>query len=202
MRSFFQRLLAFIGFTSPHLDDSTQQSSPSRQPTEVAVANPSSSAIQREIRQQRKFSLAEAIGREGGSFIKGESTIPRPLRAIAKINQFIIAYLPDPTGALSTTLQAWAKDDIRVSRQLDTPLVALGQIIDSMLLEPTTLCEFARQVAIAHSHLTGDDVVFPKEIRSHPQRLNQPPLEAAYTYTAIKLELSTLLERLQNYPAD
>ena len=197
MRLLLQRLLAFIGFTSPHLEDSTQQSAPSRQPTDAAVASPSSSAVQREIRQQRKFSIAEAIGREGGSFMKGESTIPRPLRAITKINQFINTYLPDSTSALSTTLQAWARDDIRVSRQLDTPLVALAQIIDSVLSEPTTLCEFARQVAIAHSQLTGDNVVFPREIRPHAQRLNQPPLEAAYTYTAIKSELSTLLDRLQ-----
>ena len=197
MRLLLRRLLAFISFTSPHLDDSSQQSSPSRQPTKAAVANSSSSAIQREIRQQRKFSLAEAIGREGGSFMKGESTIPRPLRAIAKINQFITTYLPDPTNALSTTLQAWARDDVRVSRQLDTPLVALAQIIDSVLSEPTTLCEFARQVAIAHSQLTGENVVFPREIRPHAQRLNQPPLEATYTYTAIKSELSTLLDRLR-----
>ncbi len=197
MRLLLQRLLAFIGITSLPLDDSAQQRSSSRQPTNAAVADPSSSAIQREIRQQRQFSLAEAIGREGGSFMKGESTIPRPLRAITKINQFITTYLPEPTSALSTTLQAWAKDDIRISRQLDTPLVALAQIIDSMLLEPTTLDEFARQVAIAHSQLTGDAVVFPKEIRPHSQRLNQPPLEAAYTCTLIKSELSILLERLQ-----
>ena len=197
MRLFLQRLLAFMGLTSPHLDDSTQQFSPSRQPTKAAAAESSSSAIQREIRQQRQFSLAEAIGREGGSFMKGESTIPRPLRAITQVNQFITTYLPDSTSALSTTLQAWVKADIRISRQLDTPLVALAQIIDSVLSEPTTLCEFARQVAIAHSHLTGEAVVFPKEIRPPSQQLNQPPLEAAYTYTLIKAELSILVERLQ-----
>ncbi len=201
MHSLLQRLLAFIGCISPHLDDFTQQASLSRQPANAATADPLSSAIQREIREQRKFSLAEAIGREGGSFMKGESTIPRPLRAIAEINQFITTHLRDPTSAPSATLQAWAKDDIRVSRQLDTPLVALGQIINSMLSEPTTLCEFARQVAIAHSQFTGDEIIFPKEIHPHRQLLNQPPLEAAYTYTAIRSELSMLLEQLQNHQA-
>ncbi|MEM9164392.1 MAG: hypothetical protein AAGC54_15155, partial [Cyanobacteria bacterium P01_F01_bin.4] len=35
------------------------------------------------FRRDRKFSLAEAIGRAGADFLKGESTIPRPLRAMA-----------------------------------------------------------------------------------------------------------------------
>lgn len=158
-------------------------------------------AIQREIREQRKFSLAEAIGREGGSLLKGESTIPRPLRAITEINQFITTHMSDPTSALTTTLQAWAGDDIRVSRQLDTPLVALAQMVESILTQPTMLCEFARQVAIAHSQLTGDDIVFPSPIRPR-QLLNQLPREPAYPCTAISSELSTLLEQLQNHQAD
>ena len=46
-------------------------------------------AIQREILAGRKFSLAEAIGREGGSFLKGDFPVPKQEQAIAQINAFI-----------------------------------------------------------------------------------------------------------------
>ena len=121
--------------------------------------------------------------------MKGESAIPRPLRATTEINQFITAHISDPTSALSTTLQAWAKDDIRVSRQLDRPLMALAQIIDSLLSRPTTFSEFARQVAIAHSHLTGDPL--------HFQPLGQPPHpQAHYTHDSLRMTLLNLLKQL------
>lgn len=146
--------------------------------------------LQREIRSQRRFSLAEAIGREGGGFMKGESTVPRPLRAATEVNQFITAHLADPTGPVATTLYHWASSDIRLSRQLDTPLIALAQVTEGILTEPTTLSEFARQVAIAHSHLTGDRPYFHK--------LNAPPHpQASYTQDSITADLSALLQQIK-----
>ena len=154
---------------------------------QTAISLPAT--LQNEIRRQRKFSLSEAIGRESGSFMKGESTIPRPLRATAQINQFINAHIKDSTSAFSTTLQSWACNDIRVSRQLDTPLVALDQMIASLLLDPTSFYEFARQVAIAHSQLTGD--------RPYFQQPNQPPYpKADYTHASIRAELTDLQQHL------
>jgi len=145
--------------------------------------------LQTEIRLERKFSLAEAIGREGSGFMKGESAIPRPLRAAAELNRFITTQLREPTGALATTLYAWASNDIRVSRQLDTPLVALAQIIESLLAEPTIFLEFARQVAIAHSRLTGD--------RPYFQQPGQPaPPDAEHTHQSITQALTALLNQL------
>ncbi len=144
----------------------------------------------REIRSQRKFTIAEAIGREGGNFMKGESAIPRPLRATTEINQFVITHFPNPSGPVSATLQSWAKEDIRVSRYLDTPLIALSLILESLLNEPSTFQEFFRQIAIAQSKLTGD--------RPHFQRPNHPPHpDAAHSHDAVKQQLSNLLQKLQ-----
>lgn len=120
--------------------------------------------------------------------MKGESTIPRPLRAMTEIKQFITTYL-EPAGAISTTLQAWASSDIRLSRQLDTPLVALSEIIASILAEPMTLSEFARQVAIAHSQLTGDRPQFHR-----PGEPSDPT--AAHTHDAIRAVLSNLGQQI------
>ena len=178
---------------SPRQLGSLKTELPRKKTSAAPVTTPISlpNTLQNEIRMQRKFSLAEAIGREGGSFMKGESTVPRPLRAIAQINQFITAHLSEPTSALSTTLQSWVCNDIRVSRQLDTPLVALDQVIESLLLEPIDFYEFARQTAIAHSQVTGDRPCF--------QSPNQPPHpEADYTHASIRAELTDLQQHLQS----
>ncbi|MBE9062036.1 hypothetical protein IQ256_13810 [cf. Phormidesmis sp. LEGE 11477] len=148
--------------------------------------------LQREIRNERRFSLAEAIGREGGSFMKGESAIPRPLKAANEIKQFIAAHSLDPSGTLANELSAWSIADIRLSRQLETPLVALAQIVESLLNEPVIFYEFARQVAIAQSKLTGD--------RPYFQQPGQPPdLDADYTHSSIRqylLEIAMFLEKI------
>ncbi|MGB3766624.1 MAG: hypothetical protein WA947_08690 [Phormidesmis sp.] len=152
--------------------------------------NLSDQSLVREIRTQRKFTLAEAIGREGSNFMKGESAIPRPLRATAAINQFITTHLPSPSGPVSTVLQSWAKEDVRVSRHLDAPLIALSQIIKSLLNEPTTFQEFFRQLAIAQSKLTGD--------RPHFQPPNHPPHpDAVHSHESVTQQLADLLQKLQ-----
>lgn len=172
--------------TLPNID-SQKANTREADPQEVASQQPD---LQKEIRATRKFSIAEAIGREGGRFMKGESTIPRPLRATTEISQFITHHLSDPTSAFATTLHTWVSGDLRVSRQLDTPLVAFAQVVESTLGEPTIFCEFARQVAIAQSQLTGD--------RPYFQQPDQPPHpEADYTHESIRAELLDLLQQLE-----
>ncbi|MEL6468272.1 MAG: hypothetical protein AAFQ74_00960 [Cyanobacteria bacterium J06623_4] len=197
MPTFFQQLIATVlAFVTPQ-KKVEQPPSPASTTAPAKPVPPLNSDLQAEIRSERPFSLAEAIGREGGSFLKGESAIPRPLRAIATINQFLSTYLTNPSDALATTLSTWASQDIRVSRQLDTPLTALSQILDSLLSEPATFCEFARQVAIAHSQLTGD--------RPHFQQPGKPPHpDAEHTHASIRQALSDLQHQLQtklNKPA-
>ncbi|CAN5611822.1 hypothetical protein BH23CYA1_BH23CYA1_17780 [soil metagenome] len=187
------RFRAYLGLTTPGTEPINTAPSPDNHPPSPCAPLPalSNADLQREIRAERKFSLAEAISREGGGFMKGESTIPRPLRATTEIKQFITTHL-EPAGAISTTLQTWASSDIRLSRQLDTPLVALSEIIASILAEPTTLSEFARQVAIAHSQLTGDRPQF--------HRPGQPPdPTAAHTHLSIR---AALLSLHQQIPSD
>lgn len=158
-------------------------------PNQISQDLPSQSIV-REIRSQRKFTIAEAIGREGDNFMKGESAIPRPLKAITEINQFVTTHLPNPNGPVSATLQSWAKEDIQVSRHLDRPLTALSLIIESLLNEPTTFQEFFRQIAIAQSKLTGD--------RPHFQSPNHPPHpNAAHSHESVRQQLIHLLKKLQ-----
>ena len=73
-------------------------------------------AIQREILSGRKFTIAEAIGREGGSFLKGESPVPKLAQAIAELQMFINQNLSDSSGALQAVLYVLVKTDSRVGQ--------------------------------------------------------------------------------------
>lgn len=113
--------------------------------------------LQREIRLGRKFSLTEAIGREGGGFLKGsQAAIPRPLRAVAAIHHWLDQNLSDPNGALLTCLKEWTKNDVRIGQYLDAPLLALRLIVSDILTSPEILYEFSRQVAIEWGHINGE----------------------------------------------
>ena len=148
------------------------------------------SELEREVRAGRKFSLGEAIGREGGSFLKGsQEMVPRPLRALAIINGFIDQHLSDPHGALQPCLKRWIKTDVRVGKDLDTPLVALHRILTDIIQQPETLYEFARQVAVELAHLNGERPYFQKPG-------TEAPAAVAYSHEIIKDSLTGLLAQL------
>ena len=107
-------------------------------------------AIQREILAGRKFSLAEAIGREGGDFLKGGSPVPKLVQATTEINTFIAINLQDSSGALQAVLQTWiSTDEAGVSKNLDSPLTALKQMLDNIIDNSELLYELVRQVGFA-----------------------------------------------------
>ncbi|MGP1373290.1 MAG: hypothetical protein ACTS3T_10705 [Almyronema sp.] len=155
-----------------------------------AAGPPPDLALQQEILANRPFSLAEAIGREGGDFLKGECLVPRPLRAIARLNLFIDQHLCDQPGALHRVLQTWIKTDVHISQHLDTPLVALEKILASILDNPYVFNEFARQVNVQWGTLYDEIPRF--------QQPGQPPHpETAYPHQLIRQKLIDLQTRLQ-----
>lgn len=154
--------------------------------------NPLPSDLQRDIRAGRKFSLSEAIGREGGSFLKGsQAMVPRPLRALAAINRFIERHLDDTNGALQLCLKRWIKTDVRVGKYLDEPLLALRAMVIDIVQQPQVLYEFARQVAVEWGQMNGE--------RPHFQKPGaEPHPEAVYSHQQIQEMLAVLLNRLPN----
>ena len=143
-------------------------------------------AIQREILSDRKFSLAEAIGREGGSFLKGDSPVPKWAQAIAELQMFINQNLSDSSGALQAVLYVWIKTDSRVVEHLNSPLTALNQMLCSLLENQNLLYEFVRQV----DHKWGQ--IYDE--RPYFQQPGQPPHpEDEYTHESVRLQLIELL---------
>ncbi|MGD1919339.1 MAG: hypothetical protein ACFCAD_10890 [Pleurocapsa sp.] len=148
--------------------------------------------LQQDILDSRPFSIAEAIGREGGTFLKGESTVPKLVQVITAINTFIDRNLRDPSAALQAILHQWVKVDPRVSQQKETPLVALEQILQSILDNPDLLYELVRQVDIKWGHMYDE--------RPYFQKPGQPPHpNDEYTHESVKKDLQNLLIRLKNH---
>ena len=149
-------------------------------------------AIQREILSGRKFSLAEAIGREGGGFMKGESPVPKLAQAIAELQMFINQNLSDSSGALQAVLYVWVKTDSRVGQHLNSPLTALNQMLSSLLDNQNLLHEFVRQV----DHKWGQ--IYDE--RPYFQQPGQPPHpEDEYTHESVRLQLIELLAVVKSH---
>ncbi len=144
-------------------------------------------AIQREILAGRKFSLAEAIGREGGGFMKGESPVPKLAQAIAELQMFINQNLSDSSGALQAVLYVWVKTDSRVSQNLNSPLIALNEILSTLIDNQNLLHEFVRQVDHKWGQIYDERPYFQQ-----PGQLPHP--EDEYTHESVRLQLSELLD--------
>lgn len=147
--------------------------------------------LHRDILSGRRYSLAEAIGREGGSFLKGDSPVPKLVQAIAEIDFYIETELDD-SGALQEALQVWARNDTaRVSRHLNEPLLALREIVEEIVANSYMLYEFVRQVDVKWGELNNE--------RPHFQRPGQPPHpDDEYTHESVR---STLLQFLETLPS-
>lgn len=150
--------------------------------------------IQKDILSGRMFSLAEAIGREGGSFLKGESPVPKFVQALTEINEYIKQAMYDPSGILQATLFDWVKaDEMRVSRYLNTPLGALREILEVLTGDRDMLYEFVRDVDCKWGQVNGE--------RPHFQTPGQSPHpEDEFTHESVQQQLSALLKTLQSQP--
>ena len=143
-----------------------------------------------DILRDRPFSLAEAIGREGGTFLKGESTVPKLIQVITAINTFIDRHLKDPSAALQAILHQWVKGDPRVSKYKENPLVALEEILQSIINNPSLLYELVRQVDIKWGQMYGE--------RPYFQQPGQPPHpNDEYTHESVRQDLLDLQGKLR-----
>ena len=117
--------------------------------------------LEREILAGRTFSLADAIGRSGGDFLKGESTLPRLVRTQMQVKGFISQQMPDVSGALHQVLHRWVEaDTARLSRHRDRPLQALVELIDHILAHPSALYDLVWQVDMQWGELSGEPPTF------------------------------------------
>ncbi|MEL6322463.1 MAG: hypothetical protein AAFQ57_17745 [Cyanobacteria bacterium J06626_14] len=155
--------------------------------------NMDDSGLQQEIRRGRPFSLAEAIGREGGEFLKGYSPVPRLVQARRIVIVFISRHLEDRAGALQAILIHWVEsDDAGLSQHIDQPLEALISILDAVLQTPATLHELTRQVAVKWGQMSDE--------RPHFQIPGEPAHpDAEYSHESIHRTLTQFRTIVQQW---
>jgi len=164
---------------------------PSQPPSDSELE--ANQAIEQEIRQGRKYSLADAISQEGGNFLKGESPIPKLVQVKSTIKHFINLHLQDAAGALQATLLTTVQvDDVICSRHFDTPLQALTEILHPLLAHDVQLREFVRRVDMCWGQMYDE--------RPHFERPGHPPHpDDEYTIESVRSQLQALMIIVQQH---
>jgi hypothetical protein len=146
--------------------------------------------LEREIRKERKFSLAEAIGRLGGpGMMKGVSPITRKQQGEAEIEDYLRRNLIDPGEALAVVLLRRVGESDLLLNNLDHPLVVLAGYLHRVLNSEYLLKELVREADIEWGRTLGERPHFEKE--GCPPDPDDP-----YTIESVRATLSGLVEKL------
>ena len=146
--------------------------------------------LEREIREGRKFTLAEAIGRLAGpGMMKGVSPATRKQQAEAEIESYLDRNVNSAAGALSVVLLRKAKESDLLLDNLDRPLAALADYIQRILDSEYLLEELVRECDVEWGRVYGE--------RPYFQKAGSPPhADDPYTAPSMRSTLSQLKEKL------
>jgi hypothetical protein len=146
--------------------------------------------LEREIREGRKFTLAEAIGRlaDPGA-MKGASPVGRKQQAEVAITNWLSCELLDSSGALRTVLLRRVSSSELLLANYDQPLVTLTDYCQSLLDSDYTLQDFVREVDVEWGRVIGEKPHFDKQgVPPHP--------DDAYTLESVRESIMRILEKL------
>lgn len=145
--------------------------------------------LQKEILAGQRYSLASAIAREGGNFLKGESPVPKLVQVTTEINLFIDHHLPDSSGALQAILKRWIKSDPLISQHIESPLTGLEQIINKILKNQELFYEMVREADLKWGQMYAEPPYF--------QKPGQPPHpDDEYSHESVREKLTALKKKL------
>jgi hypothetical protein len=146
--------------------------------------------LEREIRDGRKFTLAEAIGRLAGpGMMKGVSPATRLQQAEAQIESYLERNLHSPAGAMSAVLLRRVRESDLLLNNPDQPLVVLASFVQRILDSQGQLVEFVRE----------SDVEWGRVYEERPilEKAGAPPHpDDPYTVDSVRGALSQLLTKL------
>ena len=147
--------------------------------------------LERKIREHRKFSLAEAIGRlGGGDLMKGASPVTPQRQAELVIEDYLEKHLRDAEGALEVVLlRCVATSQTLLEVGYDQPLVGLGRYCRELLKSESRLQDFVRSVDSQWGRLYQERPYF--EMPGRPASDDDP-----YTYESVAKQLQQLLDTL------
>ncbi len=146
--------------------------------------------LEREIRQGRKFTAKEAIGRMiGPGAMKGGSAVPRVQEAEAGIGAWLRSNLTDTTGALQAVLHYQLKGSELLLNNLDQPLLALAAYCQQVLASDYHLAELVREADVEWGRRMDE--------RPHFNREGSPPHpDDPYTKASLRMALGEVLTKI------
>ena len=146
--------------------------------------------LEREIRAERKFSLAEAIGRMAGpGMMKGVSPVTRKQQAEVEIQEYLSRHLGDGAGVLSGVLLRQVKESELLLNAFDEPLVVLAGYVRQILASEYGLQELVREADVEWGRVFDE--------RPHFEKAGSPPVPGdPYTLESVRTALTRLAEGL------
>jgi len=150
----------------------------------------SDAELEREIRQGRKFTLQEAIGRLAGpGAMKGESPVARMQQAEIEIGSWLRSHMADAGCALEVVLHRRVKGSELLLNNFDQPLVVLASYCQQVLSSDCLLKDLVRDADVEWGRTMGERPYFEKVGASHHP-------EDPYTVESVRNALSALVEQL------
>jgi hypothetical protein len=147
-------------------------------------------AVEREIRQGRKFTAQEAMGRMiGPGSMKGGSAVPRVQEAETGIGTWLRGNLADSTGALQVVLHRQLMGNELLLNNLDQPLLALAAYCQQVLASDYHLDELVREADVEWGRRMDE--------RPHFDREGSPPHpDDPYTSDSVRRALGEVLTKI------
>jgi hypothetical protein len=148
--------------------------------------------LEREIRKDRKFNLAEAIGRMAGpGAMKGASPATFKQQAEAEIQSWLQDHLTDPEGALQVVLLRDVSRSELLLRDLERPLAVLKEYCAQVLASDFRLKELVRDTDTQWGHQFGERPHFDKEG-------TPPDPDDPYTVESVRGNVAAIVELLKS----
>lgn len=146
--------------------------------------------LEREIREGRKFSLADAIGRLAGpGMMKGTSPVTSLQQAETAIESYLNQNLRSGDGTLSAVVLRQVKQSDLLLANLDQPFIVLAALIERVLQSDYLLQELVRMADVEWGRTYGEKPVFEKEGTS--AQADDP-----YTIASVRSSLTELHNQL------
>lgn len=147
-------------------------------------------SIESELRRERRFTVAEAVGREAAGALKGASPVARARQVALELGELLEAELRDPEGSLGRTLLARLEGDPPLlARHFAAPVGALAELLDTLLASPALLAELVRQTDARWGRDYGERPRFQGD--GSPPAADDP-----YTVAGVGAALTELRARL------
>jgi hypothetical protein len=150
----------------------------------------SDTEIEREIRQARKFSMSDAMGRVAGpGAMKGASPVSEVQQAETALGTWIRANIADQAGALKAVLERNLRGSELVLNNLTQPLGAVAGYLRRILASDELLKEVVRQADVEWGRMMDERPYFERD--AAPPNPNDP-----YTIEGVRRALADALTLL------